>query len=417
MNFSQNIFNFEQTSKKKNKIYLSEKKKILKAINNNSFGFITGIKKNNFSKINVTAKKLKNFSHTIFVGTGGSSLGGKTFVSLAEEILEKDFGSKISFIENIDTVTISKLLKRIDLKNTALVIISKSGETLETLGQLFFLINKMKEKKISLKNKVFVITEKKDSTLKKIQEAEGFYFLEHDQKIGGRFSAFSLVGLLPAKLAGMDIKKICDGAESFLNILNNNNNCDEFDDLFEAAYHMHQLTKKGKNISVFMPYIDSFKNLSLWIRQLWAESVGKKNCGTTLVNALGTVDQHSQLQLYLDGPKDKFFTIIGRAEKKSENLKMRCIYGGKNKFDPLHAKSLNTLLFAEMNSTIEIMKNKKLPLRVIQIREIHELVIGSLMMFFFLETIFSCYLKNVDPFNQPAVEEGKILTKKFLGNG
>ena len=175
------------------------------------------------------------------------------------------------------------------------------------------------------------------------------------------------------------------------------------------------LYKKNYNISVFMPYSDRLDNLSFWYRQLWAESIGKNKMGITPVNALGTVDQHSQLQLYLDGPSDKFFTFIFEKQKKSKK-NLDCTYGKDKNYHLLHNKSLNNLLICELKSTIETLKQKKKPLRVIELDEINEKVIGSLMMFLFIETIFSCYFINSDPFDQPAVEEGKILTKKLLEN-
>ena len=164
-----------------------------------------------------------------------------------------------------------------------------------------------------------------------------------------------------------------------------------------------------------MPYIDSLNNLSFWYRQLWAESIGKQNKGITPINALGTVDQHSQLQLYLDGPKDKFFTIIAKNHRGSKE-KLDCTYSINSKFKILHNKSMDDLLNAEMRATVETLKNKKIPIRTIMLESMNERCLGNLMMFFFLETIFGCFLMNVNPFDQPAVEEGKKLTKKYLQN-
>ena len=166
-------------------------------------------------------------------------------------------------------------------------------------------------------------------------------------------------------------------------------------------------------MSIVMPYHDSLNNLSFWYRQLWAESIGKKGKGITPVNALGTVDQHSQLQLYLDGPKDKFFTFIEKARDNSV-IKLDCRYSKSKTFQDLHQKSLEELLNAEMNATIKTISNKKIPIRRITLESYNEKYIGSLMMFFFIETIFSCFLLEVNPFDQPAVEEGKKLTKRFL---
>ena len=186
-----------------------------------------------------------------------------------------------------------------------------------------------------------------------------------------------------------------------------------FDYFFFSALTIFNLNKKRINMSVIMPYSDSLNCLSFWYRQLWAESIGKKRKGITPINALGTVDQHSQLQLYLDGPKDKIFTIIGR--KLNKNLSyLDCSISQNKKYSVMHAKSLDQLLYAEMKATIKSLKNQKLPVRTILIDSINEKAIGSLMMFFFIETILCCDLFNLNPFNQPAVEEGKKLAKIYL---
>ena len=413
MFFLQSSFNLEYfESELKSKDYLSTKKKIIKDISSKSFGFLQDLYSNNLDEIIYLAEQLKSFENVLFLGTGGSSLGGKTLVSIKENFFLKDISPKVYFLENVDEWSISRLTKKINLQNTALVVISKSGETIETLSQFFFLKNEMKEIQ-NFKKKVFIITENKKSTLKEIQEEEDLKFYEHKKNIGGRFSVFSLVGLLPASLVGFEISNFREGGKLFLkNLIKDDEGF--FDNHFFSALSLMILYKKNYNISVFMPYSDRLDNLSFWYRQLWAESIGKNKMGITPVNALGTVDQHSQLQLYLDGPSDKFFTFIFEKQKKKKNLD--CSYGKEKNYHLLHNKSLNNLLICELKATIETLKKKKKPLRVIELDEINEKAIGSLMMFLFLETIFSCYLINVDPFDQPAVEEGKILTKKFLEN-
>ena len=414
MLFSQSSFNLEYfESELKSKNYLSTKKKIFKDILSKSFGFLQDIYSDNLDEIINLAQHLRNFENVLFLGTGGSSLGGKTLVSIKENFFFKDTSPKVYFLENVDEWSILKLTNAINLQNTALVVISKSGETIETLSQFFFLKNEMKEID-NFKKKVFIITENKKSTLKEIQEEEGFKFYEHKKNIGGRFSVFSLVGLLPASLAGFKISNFREGGKLFLESLINDKD-DFFKNHFFSALSLMILYKKNYNISVFMPYSDRLDNLSFWYRQLWAESIGKNKIGITPVNALGTVDQHSQLQLYLDGPSDKFFTFIFEKQKESKK-KLNCSYGKDKNYRLLHNKSLGNLLIFELKATIETLKQKKRPIRVIELDQINEKAIGSLMMFLFLETIFSCYFINVDPFNQPAVEEGKILTKKFLEN-
>ena len=362
-----------------------------------------------FSDIYQFSEKLQKFENVLFLGTGGSSLGGKTLVSLMDNIFINATRPRVFFVENIDSSSIHGLLQNIDLKNSACVVTSKSGETIETIAQFFFVLNEFKKKKISIKKRFFIITEDKQSTLKEIQESENLDFYPHPIDIGGRYSVFSIVGLIPSKTIGFDIKRFCNGGKSFLKEIENENN---FDYYFTPISNLIDL-KKGVNMSIVMPYHDSLNNLSFWYRQLWAESIGKKGKGITPVNALGTVDQHSQLQLYLDGPKDKFFTFIEKARDKSVT-KLDCHYSKSKTFQDLHQKSLEELLNAEMNATIKTISNKKIPIRRITLESYNEKYIGSLMMFFFIETIFSCFLLEVNPFDQPAVEEGKKLTKRFL---
>ena len=414
MLFSQSSFNLDVfKSELKSKDYISTKEKILKDISSKSFGFLQDIYSDNLDEIICLAKHLRSFENVLFLGTGGSSLGGKTLVSTKKIFFSKNSSPKLYFLENIDEWSILRLTERINLQKTAIVVISKSGETIETLSQFFFLKNVMKNIN-NFNKKVFIITEEKKSTLKEIQEEENFKFFEHKKNIGGRFSVFSIVGLLPASLAGFEISSFREGGKLFLKYLLNDDS-DFFDNHFFPALSLIYLNKKNYNISVFMPYSDRLDNLSFWYRQLWAESIGKNKRGITPVNALGTVDQHSQLQLYLDGPSDKFFTFISEKQKKQKK-KLDCSFGKDKKYPLLHNKSLDNLFHFELKATIETLKQKKKPLRLIELDEINETVIGSLMMFLFLETIFSCYFINVDPFNQPAVEEGKFLTKKFLEN-
>ncbi len=411
MVFSQETFNLEKGSNQKSKAkYDKAKNHVLNCIKNKSFGFIEDLYSKNYNEIFSTVNKLKKFDNVIFLGTGGSSLGGKTLVSLVTNFFLNISKPKIYFIENVDSSSILGLLKNINLDRTACVVISKSGETIETISQFFLILNQFEKKKISIKKKFFVITEDKESSLKDIQEEKKLYFLNHPDSIGGRFSVFSVVGLLPASLVNFNIKKFCSGAKDFLSEIEHGK---KFDYFFLPIFNLIKLYEKGVNMSIIMPYSDSLQNLSFWYRQLWAESIGKDGKGITPINSLGTVDQHSQLQLYLDGPRDKFFTIIGERKRK-KGAKIDCRYSKNKTYTNLHKKSLDTLLEAEMMATIQTIKNKNLPIRVLILKSLNEKQMGSLMMFFFIETIFSCFLLDLNPFDQPAVEEGKKLTKELL---
>ncbi len=411
MIFLQETFNFNKKEKKTQKLkYEKSKKKILKLIKKRSFGFIQDLYKKDFSVISQFSEKLKEFENILFLGTGGSSLGGKTLVSFMDNNFLNITKPRVFFVENVDSSSIRDLLYHIDLRKSACVVTSKSGETIETISQFFFVYNEFKKQKISINKRFFIISEDKQSTLKEIQESNKLDFYPHPIDIGGRYSVFSIVGLIPAITTGFDIKSFCNGGKHFLKEIETEKN---FDYYFTPISNLIDLHKRGVNMSIIMPYHDSLNNLSFWYRQLWAESIGKEGKGITPLNALGTVDQHSQLQLYLDGPRDKFFTFIGKVKEKRVT-KLDCGYSKSKIFHDLHQKSLEELLNAEMNATIKTICNKKIPVRRITLESFNEKFIGSLMMFFFIETIFSCFLLQVNPFDQPAVEEGKKLTKRFL---
>ena len=410
MLFTQKLFNLSDFKKElKNTFFQKAKTKLFSNIKSKSYGFMNDLYEKKINDIYFYAKKIKKSENVIFLGTGGSSLGGKTLVSINSNFFKNKNKPQIFFLENIDEVSINGLLDQLNMDKTSIVIISKSGETMETLAQ-FFLIKKKISKTKNYKKRIFVITEKKKSTLKKIQEEEDYFFIEHNDSVGGRYSVFSVVGLLPAAISSFDIKNFVEGGKKFLKFMGKEKN---FNSFFYSSLAIILSQKKGINISVIMPYIDNLNNFSFWYKQLWAESIGKKKMGITPVNSLGTVDQHSQLQLFLDGPRDKFFTIIGRKKNKQQKI-LDCRYGKNKKLDILHKKSLEILLRAELEATIETLVNKKLPLRFFELDLLNEECIGSLMMYFIIETIFCCYLIDVNPFDQPAVEEGKILTKKKL---
>lgn len=189
-------------------------------------------------------------------------------------------------------------------------------------------------------------------------------------------------------------------------------NCENFLPAIGALSHVN-LISDGINQCVFMPYTDKFFNLSLWFRQLWGESIGKEKKGSTPINAIGTIDQHSQLQLYLDGPRDKFITFIS-TEDINSSLKLDCKISDEIVYKPLHKKTMSQLLNAEENATFETLKKNNIPLRMFKMKSANEYSVGSLLMHFFLETIYSCYLINVNPFDQPAVEYGKKMTIEIL---
>lgn len=343
-------------------------------------------------------EKISAYKKTLVLGVGGSSLGGKTICALKTQ-------QKVEFIESIDPSTLHDCLAKIDFKNTFFLVISKSGETIETICQTLIILDELNRQKIKNFAKQFLfVTESETNSLAKIAKKIGAEITPHSNKIGGRYSCFSVVGLLPALIAGIDAKKIRSGAKKILNDFL------ESDSIVESCSIQLSAFEKGFTSNVVMPYIDALKNFTDWYRQLWAESLGKNGFGSTPINSMGTVDQHSQLQLYLDGPKDKFFTFI-TSKKQAQDFKIKDLIGCETLFGN---KKLSEVVAIEQQTTIAVLDNKKLPIRIFEVKKIDEEVLGGLMMQMFLETILISYVKNLNPFDQPAVELRKDLAKKLL---
>ncbi len=346
---------------------------------------------------------LEKYQQILILGTGGSSLGGKTFSALNQP-------NQLIFLESIDPATINKCFASLNLEKTLVLVISKSGETTETICQTLLLIKKFQQANIKNWQEQFLfITENQPSSLTYIansiyQNSTPKIFIHHP-KIGGRYSCFSIVGLLPAYLAGLDITKIVAGAKESVNELLLKKNTDL------QYYCTQQLIYYQQNYcqNVLIPYADQLCYFNNWFRQLFAESIGKNGFGITPINSTGTIDQHSQLQLYLDGKKDKTFTFILNQNPCNYNLH---IDNFANTI--FNNKTLSQILQTEALSTIQLLTEQKVPIRVINLPELNEHYLAKLMMNSFFETIVLAYSQNLDPFNQPAVELRKQIAKKML---
>ena len=353
----------------------------------------------------------KNFKDVIILGTGGSSKAGRTFVQIAY----RTFGRhpkfpKITFLENIDFQDFNDLFKKINLKKTGVIVISKSGETNETLVQ--FLIFLSKYKKIFNKNKIkkyfTVITRKGNSSLRNLANDFLINIIDLDNDLSGRFSAFSPVGLLPAAISGLNIKKIRDGALSLLY-----KSLKKQQKIASEGAALHFVAQNSKiNISVLLTYTERLRNFGFWHEQLIAESLGKENMGFTPIHSMGATDQHSLLQLFLEGPKDKLITFITLKKQKDQIKINKDLISKVEKLSFLKKKSLNKLLDFEMQKVCQLLKENKRPYRIITLNKCNEFEIGYLMMNFMLETIILAYLNNLNPFNQPAIDKGKNIKLK-----
>jgi glucose-6-phosphate isomerase len=372
--------------------------------------------------VQAAAQRLvKGATDLVFLGTGGSSLGGQTLSQLAgyavPGIGALRSGPRIHFMDNLDPLSFQALLDKLPLASARFVAISKSGGTGETLMQAAAALSACKAHNIRISEAFLGLSEPaksgKRNGLRDLLEPEGVQFLEHDTGVGGRFSALTNVGLLPAAALDLDVVALRDGAASALAPVLAGKGARAVPSALGAALSMALAQEKGKTISVVMAYADKLEKFSKWYVQLWAESLGKNGKGTTPIAALGPVDQHSQLQLFIAGPRDKLFTVIttdaaGKGPVIDAALARRA---GEPDFA---GKTIGDLVAAQGRATAETLAKNGLPVRRIHIDTIDEKSLGELLMHFMLETIIAAQLLGVDAFDQPAVEEGKVLAKKYL---
>jgi len=359
----------------------------------------------------------------VFLGTGGSSLGGQTLAQLAGHGVP-GVGSlrappRLHFLDNLDAESYGTLLGKLPHTTTRFVAISKSGGTAETLMQTIAALSAVRAAGLETRiPDIFLgLTEPakaaKRNGLRDLLAKYHVPILDHHPGVGGRFSALTNVGLLPAAVLDLDIAAVREGAGLALAPMLAKKPPAEVPAALGAALAVALAESKGKSISVLMAYADRLERFTHWYVQLWAESLGKNGKGTTPVAALGPVDQHSQVQLYLGGPRDKLFTVISVA---SAGLGPR-IDGDLAKLagEPgLGGKTIGDLVAAEARATAETLAKNGCPVRTIRLARLDEESIGELLMHFMLETIIAANLMGVDAFDQPSVEEGKVLAKKYL---
>jgi glucose-6-phosphate isomerase len=358
-------------------------------------------------------------SDVIFLGTGGSSLGGQTVAQLAGYAVP-GVGSlrdppRIHFMDNLDPESYGTLLQRLPLKTSRFVAVSKSGGTGETLMQTIAALDAVKAAKLDPHAHFLGITEPakpgKGNGLRAMLGAHKIEMMEHDTQVGGRFSVLTNVGLLPAAVCGLDIGAIRSGAGDALAPVLAGTPPAEVPAAVGAA--LAASLASHKTTAVMMAYADRLALFTKWYVQLWAESLGKDGKGTTPIGAIGPVDQHSQLQLYIAGPRDKLFTVItgtpaGKGPRMTAELSKLC---GEPDFA---GKTIGDLVSVQGRATAETLAKNGCPVRTIHLPQLDERHLGELLMHFMLETIIAAHLIGVDPFDQPAVEEGKVLAKKYL---
>ena len=332
-------------------------------------------------------KRLNRYSTFRLIGMGGSTLGAEAIYQFLQNKTKKKF----IFINNLKPI----LSKNEKNKKACNLIISKSGNTLETISNSSLLINK---------NKNVFITENKSSNLFNLANKLKSEVIEHKNYVGGRYSVLSEVGMLPAELMGFKEKKF----KRFNKLVKSKH---FISNLITNVNSILTLVKQKKLNSIILNYDENSNNLFKWYQQLVAESLGKKSKGILPIISTMPKDNHSLMQLYLDGPKNNFYTFFSVNEKKTETFKLNKTL---NALKYLNNKSFNEIIRAQKKATEIVFKKEKLPFRSFEIKDRSEETLGELFSFFILETILLGTALKVNPFDQPSVELIKKETKKIL---
>ena len=377
---------FKNFSKKTKIIKL---KKILKSLLKENLDCVESLKNNyeySYSKNQI--KKYKKFPDVRIIGIGGSILGAEAIYGFLKNKIKKNF----LFINNLK----SKNNYLENKKKFLNLIISKSGNTLETISNVNILIKK--------KDKNIFILENNNNYLNNLAKKLKSDVIEHNNFIGGRYSVLSEVGMLPAELMGLNENKF----KNFNNLIKNKN---FVNNLLNNVNNTVSLVKKGNLNSIILNYDEGSENFFKWYQQLLAESLGKKAKGILPVISSMPKDNHSLMQLYLDGPKKSFFTFFYVFNNSQVKIKNQNIISNYNY---LKNKNIDQIIFAQKRATEKVFIKKKIPFRSFEINERSEKSIGELFCFFILETILIGRVLNLNPFDQPSVELIKNETKKFL---
>ena len=381
------------------------------------------------SDILATAKEIrKKFKYFVVLGIGGSALGPIMVFNALKHLHYNELppklrgGPKFYVEDNVDPVRMQALLDVIEPEKTCFNVISKSGATSETMAQFLIIADILEKKGVNLADNMIFTTDACRGNLIKIDDKFGGKFKKYvlPDGVGGRFSELCPVGLLPAAVLGIDIKGMLAGA-AYMDSICSKPNIAKNPALACAAL-MYITMQQGKNIHVLMPYSDNLKLMADWYCQLWAESIGKAvdyagntvNAGTTPVKSLGVTDQHSQVQLYIEGPYDKVITFIS---VKNYGTQMPIAYGYDDIPDVgfLGGHTMQELIQAENKATAYALMRAGRMNYTINMPEVNAFTLGQLMFMLELQTAYAGAMLGIDTFNQPGVENGKKATFALLG--
>lgn len=367
-----------------------------------------------------TATMLREkFDTLVVLGIGGSALGTSAlYRTFSADKCRK--GGRIVVLDNVDPATIAEQLATLDLKRTCVNVISKSGGTAETISQFLVFRDALKKGVANWREHIVVATDPKKSFLLALARQEGLTCLPVPSSIGGRFSVLSAVGLLPAAFAGIDAAALVDGALVFRNA--NADDSPEANIPLQTALSIHALTTVGgKRIVALMPYSDRLKLWADWFAQLWAESLGKRRdldgrdvfAGTTALKCLGVTDQHSQLQLFVEGPRDKIVVFVG-VDVHETDIPIPMEPAFSSDFGYLDGRTMGDLINAEREGTQQSLREVGVSTALIRFDRITERAVGEFVMFWELVVAYVGALMNINAFDQPGVEASKVSTRRIL---
>lgn len=359
------------------------------------------------------------FENMVVLGIGGSALGNKALYNALKT--EAGLTRKVYVFDNVDPVYLYEIMDEIDLEKTLFNVVTKSGTTAETMSGYMIVLDILKRKfPDDYQSRMIITTDKEKGFLRQVVKTEGFASFTVPDNVGGRFSVLTDVGLLSSAFAGIDIKALLKGAAQMREI-SESKDITQNPPLLNGLLHFLYM-RQGKNISVMMPYSNSLYDFADWYRQLWAESLGKRYdikgrevfVGQTPVKALGTTDQHSQIQLYTQGPNDKVITFL-TVEKWNHDYVIPNIHPDREEVNYLGGKKLSELLNAERLATEYALCKAHRPNANLIFPQLNAENLGAAIMMYEIQTVFTGKLLNINPLDQPGVEEGKIATYALMG--
>ena len=355
----------------------------------------------------------KKFENFLILGIGGSALGPRAILEALSQFHNLDKKPKVFVYDNVDPRTLHRILSLAGLKKTAVNVITKSGSTAETMASFMILWDKMNSAVSDSSKNFIATTDPEKGSLRKIADEKGCRALSIPQGVVGRYSVLSPVGLLLAEVIGIDSGEMLKGARDI------HSRCSDAEIWKNPAYLFGTLLylmgrEEKRNINVLIPYADGLKPTAEWFCQLWAESLGKSGSGLTPYPSLGTTDQHSQLQLWMEGPEDKVIVFI-KVDDYGVDIEIPKVFQDVEGASYLGGHMLSELIKAGQESTGLALSKIKRPNMTINIPKIDAYHMGQLFHFFEMAAAFTGFLYGVNPFNQPGVEEGKNFTYGMMG--